>query len=120
MIPARCGRYDVAVFGGGPAGAAAALALTQRGFTVAVLARAGCRGPRVGESVPPTIMRPLSRLKLWESFRFANHEPAPGAVAIWGDEQPYENDFIFNPYGQGWHLDRVRFDTMLIDAARWA
>ena len=29
----------------------------------------------------------------------------------------YVNDFIFNPYGSGWHVDRRRFDAMLALAA---
>ena len=45
---------------------------------------------------------------------------APGTVAVWGSETPYENDFIFNPYGNGWHIDRSRFDAMLARAAEEA
>jgi flavin-dependent dehydrogenase len=41
-------------------------------------------------------------------------------VVIWGNEAPYENEFIANPYGMGWHLDRERFDDMLLGAARVA
>ena len=37
-----------------------------------------------------------------------------------GGDELYENHFIFNPYGRGWHLDRQRFDTMLAEAARLA
>jgi flavin-dependent dehydrogenase len=109
--------YDVIIFGSGPAGAAAALALAHKGLTVAVVAKARRAGPPVGETVSPTIIRPLSRLGLWENFAAANHASAPGTVVIWGDERPYENDFILNPYGPGWHLDRARFDTMLIKGA---
>jgi flavin-dependent dehydrogenase len=28
-----------------------------------------------------------------------------------------ENDFIYNPFGHGWHIDRGRFDRMLADVA---
>jgi flavin-dependent dehydrogenase len=112
--------YDVIVIGGGPAGAAAALALVQKGLAVALLAKPGGQIPRIGETVPPAIVRPLARLGLWNEFLAGQHSEAPGIVSIWGGEQPYENDFIFNPYGPGWHLDRARFDAMLLAAARKA
>jgi flavin-dependent dehydrogenase len=109
--------YDVIVLGGGPAGAAAGLALARKGLAVALLAKPD-RGPAIGETVPPAIKRPLAQLGVWESFRAAAHRAAPGTVAIWGAAQPQENDFLFNPYGPGWHLDRIRFDAMLRAAAR--
>jgi flavin-dependent dehydrogenase len=111
--------YDAVIFGGGPAGAAAALALTRKGFTVGLLAKPR-HAPPVGETVPPEIIRPLSQLGLWETFRAADHAAAPGSVVIWGDERPFENDFLFNPYGPGWHLDRAAFDAMLLEAVRAA
>ena len=112
--------YDVIVIGGGPSGAAAALALARKGFSVAVLAKPAGETPCIGETVPPMIMRPLAQLGLWNEFLLAQHMEAPGAVTIWGGEQPYENDFIFNAYGPSWHLDRARFDAMLLAAARTA
>ena len=109
--------YDVAIVGAGPAGAAAALALVRKGLSVAVLSR-----PRtawhVGETVPPSIVRPLSRLGLWNVFLEDRHSEALGIVAAWGDHKPFENDFVFNAYGAGWHLDRSRFDAMLVGGAR--
>src|SRR5262249_6827135 len=40
--------------------------------------------------------------------------------SAWGRGDLYENDFIFNPYGHGWHIDRMRFDGMLALAAEEA
>ena len=111
--------YDAIIFGGGPAGAAAALALARKSFSVGLLAKPR-HAPPVGETVPPEIIRPLSHLGLWETFRAADHAAAPGTVVIWGDERPFENDFLFNPYGPGWHLDRAAFDAMLLEAAQAA
>jgi len=111
--------YDVIVFGDGPAGAAAGLALARKGLSVALFSKPR-NSPPIGETLPPGIIRPLARLGLWETFLAAGHTATSGTVAIWGDERPYENDFFFNPYGQGWHLDRGRFDAMLLTAARAA
>jgi flavin-dependent dehydrogenase len=112
--------HEVIVLGGGPAGAAAALALAQRGVRVALLDKRRATALRIGETVPPMIMRPLARLGLWDAFVAARHGVSPGTVVIWGEDRPYENDFILNPYGCGWHLDRERFDGMLIAAAQTA
>lgn len=111
---------DVLVLGGGPAGAATALALARGGWSVAVVTRARPDRPRIGETVPPTIMRSLAQLGVWADFLADDHLAAPGTLVCWGDDKPYENDFIFHPYGHGWHLDRARFDAMLIGAARAA
>ena len=109
---------DFLVVGGGPAGAAVAIALARGGASVAVLTRPGRAGrPRVGETLPPTVVGPLARLGVWDSFRADGHVPAPGTVVCWGGERPYENDYVFSPYGNGWHLDRTRFDAMLLRAA---
>lgn len=111
---------EVAVLGGGPAGMAAALALAREGFSVAVLERTDYDAPRLGETLPPWVIRPLARLGVWETFLRAGHQPAPGIISEWGGSGVSSNDFIFNPHGTGWHLDRARFDRMLADAAEAA
>jgi flavin-dependent dehydrogenase len=113
-------RHDVVIVGGGPAGAAAATALAGNGLAVALFTHRRGANPLVGETVPPSIMRPLVRLGLWERFVAAGHRPSPGTVVSWGKAEPFENEFIASSYGMGWHLDRERFDNMLLCAARAA
>ena len=113
-------RFDVAVLGGGPAGAAAALSLLaeEPSLRVAIVERSAAGGPRVGEALHPGARALLARLGVWEAFASAAHAPAWGTAACWGTVEPFANDFLFHPAGRGWHLDRARFDALLLAEAR--
>jgi flavin-dependent dehydrogenase len=111
---------DVAVIGGGPAGTSTALALARSGLKVAVLERSSYDGVRVGETLPPEIKELLTSLSLWDRFLSDGHQVSPGIIVSWGSENIHDNDFISNPYGHGWHIDRSRFDRMLASAAEKA
>jgi flavin-dependent dehydrogenase len=112
-----CGRFDVAVVGGGPAGSAAAIVLAGSGARVVLLERSAYDGVRIGETLPPDVRLPLERLGAWDRFLDGGHTPSPGIVAAWGRREPYANDFILNPYGCGWRVDRNAFDSMLATGA---
>ena len=58
--------------------------------------------------MPPAAKPLLYRLGFWDVFQKKPHLVSPGIVSAWSDPEPYDNDFIFNPYGPGWHLDRQR------------
>lgn len=108
------------VLGGGPAGAATALALRRRGCSVTVVERSDYSNPRIGETLPPAVREPLVSLGVWEKFLADKHSPSFGIQSAWGQADLYENDFIFNPHGTGWHVDRSRFDAMLARSAEEA
>lgn len=109
--------FDVAIIGGGPAGSAASIVLAGAGRKVALIEASHYEEPRIGESLPPETALPLGELGMLENLVRAGHLPSSGIVAIWGSSVPHHNDFLFNPYGSGWHVDRRRFDQ---DLARHA
>lgn len=112
---------DVLVLGGGPAGSAAALALAQAGRRVAVAEKdAAPPAFRVGEGLPPVAKPFLQRLGVWERFLQAEHRISRGNRSAWGSSSIHLADFLRDPHGHGWHLDRPAFDAMLRDAAREA
>ncbi len=113
-------RYDVAIVGGGPAGTATALALAHAGLSSVVLEASHYERVRIGETLPPSARVPLAQLRAWERFVGSHHTPSPGNVSAWGRDDLYEQQFIFNADGDGWHLDRARFDAMLASEAEHA
>lgn len=114
-------RRRVVIVGGGPAGAACARALARKGVEgVCLIDDGGPADMRIGECVPPDIRRPLHELGLLEAFLNERHEPCLGSCSSWGDVRIGYNDFLLNPLGHGWHLDRCRFDEFLLARAEAA
>jgi flavin-dependent dehydrogenase len=75
---------------------------------------------RIGETLPPAVQPLLAHLGIWDRFLAQHHARSFGIRAAWGHDELYDNDFIFNPYGAGWHVDRVAFDAMLARCAETA
>lgn len=108
---------EVAVLGGGPAGTATALGLARLGCSAIVIERSNYKAVRIGETLPPIVRSLLVSLGVWKEFLAQNHCQSFSIHSAWGQAELYANDFIFGPYGNGWHLDRARFDAMLAQAA---
>ncbi len=105
--------HDVIVFGAGPAGCATAIALCQAGVARVLVIEPGRKGPRVGESIPPATRMQIEALGCWDAFVAQRHDPCLGSCSSWGDDRLGYNDFLLDPLGHGWHLDRGRFDALL-------
>lgn len=115
-MPTTASRCDVAVVGGGPAGAAAAIALRRAGLSVALVEGTRYELPRPGEALPPAVRPILAGLGLpmpdddWALASF-------GIQSAWGSAELWAGPFLVSPYGDGAHVDRTKFDASLTDVA---
>ena len=111
--------FDVAIVGGGPAGAATALSLRAHApsLAVAIIEASRYDTARIGETLPPPARTILEHLGVWQAFRAQHHRESYGTTAVWGTATPLDNDFIYMTANVGWHLDRAAFDRMLAGEA---
>jgi flavin-dependent dehydrogenase len=105
-------QFDVLVVGAGPAGSTAALNLAPLRRVALVEARTETPR-RIGESLLPAARRLLGDMGLLDSFQAQAHSPYYGNRSSWGSSQWSETDFLRDPDGHGWHLDRSRFEAWL-------
>lgn len=112
--------YDVAIIGGGPAGAATALSLkqTKPELRILLIDPDDKKSPRIGETLPPAAEPLLRRLGVFERIQRACHLPVYSSSAAWGSAQPVTNEYFGQRYGRGWHLQRAVFDASLVEAAK--
>ncbi|MBX9949403.1 MAG: FAD-dependent monooxygenase [Candidatus Obscuribacterales bacterium] len=110
--------FDAAIIGGGPAGSATAVGLAKRGLKVALFEKNLGTPWKIGESLPPEARPLLQKLGAWERFCKDEHLSSSGIVSQWGGHNPVEKDYIFNPNGSGWHVDRSRFESNLLELAQ--
>jgi flavin-dependent dehydrogenase len=70
-----------------------------------------------GESLPPGMTKLMRAVFGEEILSEDLHRTAFGTRSVWGSAELVETDFLLNPLGGGWLLDRARFDN---DAKRAA
>ncbi|GAB7530721.1 tryptophan 7-halogenase [Pseudomonas sp. 3A(2025)] len=107
---------DVAVIGAGPAGAVASRQLALYGYRVMLIDPLP-EVARIGESLPGAA-RPLLRdLGLLDHLERSLPQVCIGNCSAWGEAHLRTHDFMIDPQGSGWHLNRARFDEVLREAA---
>jgi flavin-dependent dehydrogenase len=109
--------FDALVIGGGPAGAAAAIRAAQLGCSVCLVDRSKPGEFKIGESLPPAATRLLHDLGASAACQPGIATPSFGNQSAWGGPELRDTDFIRDPAGHGWHLDRSRFDATLREIA---
>ena len=105
----------VVIVGGGPAGLSAGIRLCQLGYEPMIVDRPRPSADRkIGESLAPSAWAVIQKLGIGQIFTESPHLPCPGHQSSWGyDGQLISKDFLFDPYGHGWHLDRIQFEKDL-------
>jgi FADH2 O2-dependent halogenase len=136
--------FDVAVLGGGPGGSAAASYLSKAGLKTVIIERELFPRPHVGESLVPSSNRVLKDLDLVKEMDALQFPRKFGAVWTSASYAPVYNvdwdglkdgaaevgtteasaDIRFEERAQEgvdlsytWHVDRGKFDTMLLQNA---
>src|ERR1700680_3997262 len=106
-------RAQVCVLGGGPAGAATARRLALLGHSVVVVEKTTFPRERVGESLPGSVLPLLDVLGIRAAVeREESLRPSLARVRWKG-----ENDIRAVPFPSGFHVNRARFDEVLLCAA---
>lgn len=128
--------FDVAIIGGGPAGAATAAYLAKAGINCVVFEREVFPRPHVGESLVPSSTRVFRELGFLEEMERAQFPRKYGAVWTASANSPvYSHDWDglesdsyadirFSereqpgaPLGYTYHVDRGKFDQLLLEHA---
>ncbi len=120
---------SVCIIGGGPAGCATALALQNKAkqlklsLAITLCTAPVTSSPVIGETVPPVLSQYLRELG-GESVLNQNetgentHLICPGSISTWQDNTPGYNDFLFTPVGNGYHLNRAKFNAQLLSLCK--
>jgi hypothetical protein len=109
--------WDAIVAGAGPAGAVAAYELARSGRRVLLADAVDPTSSKIGEALPGAAVRLLRSIELPVPGGGGPHTPIGGNLSSWNSDQLVANDFIRDPDGPGWRLDRARFDADLRAAA---
>lgn len=107
---------DIAIVGGGPAGAVAARQLASRGYQVTLFEQTPFPRPRIGESIAAGVLPLLTSLELRDRI-VATANPRNGRTRIhWQEDLVQDPD----PERTGLLVDRGAFDKSLLEAAKEA
>ena len=118
-------RFDIVVAGGGPGGTSTAISLAQRGYRVVLFEREQFPRFHVGESLLPAMW------DLWDSLGVTPRLEEMGFPVKQGvnfslpnvpEDLAFRTDEFPEYFQRPWtyHVDRARFDQVLLDRAREA
>ena len=112
MIPAVLARapVDVAIIGGGPAGASAARLLAAWGHSVLLLTKSDSGHPSLAESLPPSCRKVFDAVGVREAVEAAGFLTTGGNTVCWEGARPRAATF---GGGRGFQVLRHDFDRVL-------
>ncbi|MEX2672363.1 MAG: NAD(P)/FAD-dependent oxidoreductase [Phycisphaeraceae bacterium] len=113
--------YDAVIIGGGPAGAATAAILAEKGRRVIILEKAKFPRYKIGESLIPYCYFPLERLGMVEKLN-QSHFVDKHSVQFVSKRGKVSQPFYFyehtkHPCAKTWQVLRSEFDVMMLDNA---
>ena len=103
---------DAVIVGNGTAGLSTSIHLRGHGLTTVVLGRARATH-KVGEVLAPIAKDEFARLGILGRMRENCSFTSAGVSVWWGGLARRDWDYIFDPHGSGWHLDKVAFEGLL-------
>jgi flavin-dependent dehydrogenase len=106
---------DVAIIGGGPAGCGAALALSGKGHSVAVIS-SPIAPHKPTETASPALKHLLG--SIGGAAALSACEPCFGISSNWGRTIPVLQSSLLSPFGYAWFIHRPRFDLHLKRASQ--
>ncbi len=109
--------FDVAIIGGGPAGASAARLLAQWGHTVVLLTKAPPTRT-LAESLPPSCTKLFRTLGILDAVDRAGFYRSRGNTVWWGGGEPEGRSEAFGEGAWGYQIVRRDFDGLLLDLAK--
>ncbi|MGH3974297.1 MAG: NAD(P)/FAD-dependent oxidoreductase [Pseudonocardiaceae bacterium] len=116
---ATASRRSVVVIGGGPGGSTAAALLARAGKDVLLLEREVFPRYHIGESLAVSCRVIMELSGAVDSVDSAGFLTKRGALLQWGAEEDWTIDWmgIFGPDARSWHVDRDKFDEILLTNA---
>lgn len=110
---------DVAIVGGGPAGAAAAISCAMRGLQVALFEREAAGWERPGETLHPGIEPLLEQLGVGSALTRVTGARHPGIWIEWNGPRRFQA-FGADNHGpwHGFQVNRAEFDALLLARAQ--
>ena len=112
--------YDVAITGAGVAGITSALLLAEYGLRVVIIERQIKDNSKIGECLQASAIEVLKKIGLASTFYEDGHLSLQGYRVAWDESSTYERSLLASTTGTGWIVNREKFDTMLINAAKKA
>ena len=107
---------DAAIIGGGPAGAAAARILAERGHWVVVLARDPDPVRAFSESLPPSACQLLATIGILDAMDGHGFVRSYGNTVWWAEREGVDERFG-DGETYGFQVSRPHFDSLLLDHA---
>ncbi|WP_445454286.1 NAD(P)/FAD-dependent oxidoreductase [Flavobacterium sp. 25HG05S-40] len=105
--------FDIIILGDGPAGCAAALTFESNGYAVAIVGSSKTDDFPTIESIDASVAEDLLGLHFNHEYLNEHHTPLYETISLWDSDEPIFKDSIYNAHGNGWTIDKLKFNKQL-------